>query len=80
MLACGALVSELRAVLAANSLLDELDVAYLPANLHNRPERSCRPCARWWPSTPPLPHRAASCSATAIGHRRPARCVRRRAA
>ena len=38
-LACGALVSELRAVLAANSLLDELDVAYLPANLHNRPER-----------------------------------------
>ena len=38
-IACGALVSELRAVLAANSLLDAVDVAYLPANLHNRPER-----------------------------------------
>ena len=38
-LACGALVSELRAVLAANSLLDAVEVGYLPANLHNRPER-----------------------------------------
>jgi hypothetical protein len=38
-IACGALVSELRAVLAANSLLDAVDVVYLPANLHNRPER-----------------------------------------
>jgi len=38
-IACGALVSELRAVLAVNSLLDAVDVAYLPANLHNRPER-----------------------------------------
>jgi hypothetical protein len=37
-IACGALVSELRAVLAANSMLDAVDVAYLPANLHNRPE------------------------------------------
>jgi len=38
-IACGALVSELRAVLAANSMTDAVDVAYLPANLHNRPER-----------------------------------------
>ncbi|MFN8022410.1 MAG: DUF1638 domain-containing protein [Acidimicrobiales bacterium] len=38
-LACGALVSELRAVLAANSLTDAIEVGYLPANLHNRPER-----------------------------------------
>lgn len=38
-LACGALVSELRAVLAANSLADAVEVAYLPANLHNRPEK-----------------------------------------
>ena len=38
-IACGALVSELRAVLAANSMIDAVDVAYLPANLHNRPER-----------------------------------------
>lgn len=32
-------MSELRAVLAANSLTDALDVVYLPAKLHNRPER-----------------------------------------
>jgi hypothetical protein len=38
-LACGALVSELRAVLAADGLTEHLDVRYLPANLHNRPER-----------------------------------------
>ncbi|MEX0847809.1 MAG: DUF1638 domain-containing protein [Ilumatobacteraceae bacterium] len=38
-LACGALVTELRAVFAANDLTDALDVHYLPANLHNRPER-----------------------------------------
>ncbi len=38
-IACGALVSELRAVLAANSMIDAVDVVYLPANLHNRPER-----------------------------------------
>lgn len=38
-LACGALVSELRAVLASNGLTDDVDVRYLPANLHNRPER-----------------------------------------
>lgn len=38
-LACGALVAELRAVLAANGLTDAVDVHYLPANLHNRPER-----------------------------------------
>jgi hypothetical protein len=38
-IACGALVSELRAVLAANGLTDAIDVRYLPANLHNRPER-----------------------------------------
>jgi hypothetical protein len=38
-LACGALVAELRAVLAANGLTDAVDVRYLPANLHNRPEQ-----------------------------------------
>ena len=38
-LACGALVSELRSVLASNGLADAVDVRYLPANLHNRPER-----------------------------------------
>ena len=38
-LACGALVSELRAVLASNGLADHAEVRYLPANLHNRPER-----------------------------------------
>ncbi len=38
-LACGALVSELRAVLDSNGLSTQVDVRYLPANLHNRPER-----------------------------------------
>jgi hypothetical protein len=38
-LACGALVSELRAVLAADGLADHIEVRYLPANLHNRPEK-----------------------------------------
>ncbi len=38
-LACGALVAELRAVLANNGLSSHVDVRYLPANLHNRPER-----------------------------------------
>jgi len=38
-LACGALASELRAVLAAGDLTDHVEVRYLPANLHNRPER-----------------------------------------
>lgn len=37
--ACGALVSELRAVLAASGLEGAVDVRYLPAALHNRPER-----------------------------------------
>ena len=37
-LACGALVAELRAVLKANDLTDHVDVRYLPANLHNRPD------------------------------------------
>jgi uncharacterized protein DUF1638 len=37
-IACGALASELRAVLAGQGL-DGIDVRYLPANLHNRPER-----------------------------------------
>ena len=39
MIACGALVSELRAVLTASGLHDQVEVRYLPANLHNRPER-----------------------------------------
>mgnify|MGYP001183361649 CR=1 FL=1 len=38
-LACGALVSELRAVLRANDLAGSVEVRYLPANLHNRPDR-----------------------------------------
>ena len=38
-IACGALVAELRAVLKANGLSDQVDVRYLPANLHNRPDR-----------------------------------------
>ncbi|MCB0955732.1 MAG: DUF1638 domain-containing protein [Ilumatobacteraceae bacterium] len=38
-LACGALVAELRAVLAAAELDRAVEVRYLPANLHNRPER-----------------------------------------
>ena len=38
-LACGALVSELRAVLGASGLADLVDVEYLPAPLHSRPER-----------------------------------------
>jgi len=37
-IACGALAGELRAVLAGQGL-DGVDVRYLPANLHNRPER-----------------------------------------
>ncbi len=36
--ACGALVSELRAVFAANAMSDAIEVRYLPAPLHNRPE------------------------------------------
>ena len=36
--ACGALVSELRAVFAANAMADAIEVRYLPAPLHNRPE------------------------------------------
>ena len=38
-LACGALATELRSVLAASSLSDLVEVRYLPANLHNRPEQ-----------------------------------------
>lgn len=38
-LACGALATELRAVLAAAGLAADVEVRYLPANLHNRPER-----------------------------------------
>jgi hypothetical protein len=37
-IACGALASELRAVLSGQGL-DGVDVRYLPAHLHNRPER-----------------------------------------
>ncbi|MDQ1478035.1 MAG: hypothetical protein QOE62_3264, partial [Actinomycetota bacterium] len=37
-LACGALAADLRAVLAADGLDADIDVEYLPANLHNRPE------------------------------------------
>ncbi len=38
-LACGALVRELRAVLDQDGLTDAVDVVYLPAPLHNHPER-----------------------------------------
>ena len=38
-IACGALAAELRAVLKAEGLDRAVDVTYLPANLHNRPER-----------------------------------------
>lgn len=38
-LACGALVRELRTVLEHDRLTDAVDVEYLPAPLHNRPER-----------------------------------------
>jgi hypothetical protein len=38
-LACGALVRELRAVLDSDELLRAVEVDYLPAPLHNRPER-----------------------------------------
>ncbi|MCU1464680.1 MAG: hypothetical protein JWM72_608 [Actinomycetia bacterium] len=37
-LACGALAGDLRAVLAADGLAAHIDVEYLPANLHNRPD------------------------------------------
>lgn len=37
-IACGALVVELRDVLERNGLTDAVEVRYLPANLHNRPE------------------------------------------
>ena len=37
-IACGALVSELRSVLVASGIEDSVEVKYLPANLHNRPE------------------------------------------
>lgn len=38
-IACGALASELRTVLRAQDLAGAVEVTYLPANLHNRPER-----------------------------------------
>lgn len=38
-IACGALASELRAVLAHDALGGAVDVCYLPAHLHNRPDR-----------------------------------------
>ncbi len=37
-LACGALAGDLRAVLAAGGFDTHIEVEYLPANLHNRPE------------------------------------------
>lgn len=37
-IACGALASELREVLTLGGLADVVEVRYLPANLHNRPE------------------------------------------
>ncbi len=37
-IACGALATELRAVLRASGVEDSIEVKYLAANLHNRPE------------------------------------------
>jgi hypothetical protein len=37
-LACGALAGDLRAVLDASDFAGHVDVEYLPANLHNRPD------------------------------------------
>jgi hypothetical protein len=37
-LACGALARDLRAVLAVNGIDSRVEVEYLPANLHNRPD------------------------------------------
>ncbi|MFO1070779.1 MAG: DUF1638 domain-containing protein [Geminicoccaceae bacterium] len=39
LIACGALAREAKAVLAANGLDGRIDLACLPASLHNRPER-----------------------------------------
>ena len=39
LVACGALVRELRAVLEQDGLTDAIEVVYLPAPLHNHPER-----------------------------------------
>ncbi len=38
-IACGALAADLRAVLRADGIDGAIDVHYLPANLHNRPDR-----------------------------------------
>jgi hypothetical protein len=38
-LACGALARDLRAVLGTDGLAEAVEVEYLPASLHNRPER-----------------------------------------
>ena len=38
-IACGALTADLRAVLAADGLDEVVEVQYLPANHHSRPER-----------------------------------------
>jgi uncharacterized protein DUF1638 len=38
-IACGALAGELRSVLVASGMSDHIEVRYLPANLHNRPDR-----------------------------------------
>ena len=37
-IACGALATELRTVLRASGMEESIEVKYLPANLHNRPE------------------------------------------
>ena len=37
-IACGALATELRAVLRASGVEESIEIRYLPANLHNRPE------------------------------------------
>jgi hypothetical protein len=38
-IACGALAADLRAVLSASGLSQRVEVVYLPARLHNRPDR-----------------------------------------
>ena len=37
-IACGALATEIRVVLRASGVDESIEIKYLPANLHNRPE------------------------------------------
>lgn len=52
-LACGAVVRELRAVLDQDGIADTVDVEFLPAPLHNRPERIVPAIQRRLATEPP---------------------------